>query len=46
MKRPQPFFAITVIGAHAVVEYLEHLDLVRFAYPIEQIQDLVIRAVG
>lgn len=44
MKRPQPFFAIGVIGARGVLEYLERLDPVRFSHPIEQLLDLAVRS--
>ena len=44
MKRPQPFFAVTVIGARAIVEYFQRLDSIRFRLPIEQLRDLVSRA--
>jgi len=43
MKRPQPFYAVAMIAARAVADYLQHMDPRTFAHAIEQLEDLVAR---
>jgi hypothetical protein len=41
MTRPEPFYAVAVIAARAVVDYLRHLDSRTFDHAIERLDDLI-----